>query len=506
MQGLSVAERDPGLSPPEIQVCLLGPPRVEWHNKPLAIPRSQARALLYRLATEPRPIPRETLCFLFWPDTSEHTARSNLSRLVSILHHALPLPEALVTEQDQIGLNHQHVQSDAALFRQLRDHWKTTGDIAFLRQAADLFREPFLAGFSLPGSREFDTWATLERESWNRAILEVLATLVEDQATKREIASAIGYAQRYLAIDSLSEEVHRRLIEFYALAGDRAAALRQYEQCLTVLERELGVDPLPVTRAIYQAVLQGRMPHQVSPTVMPAAAALPAVNMPLFGRKMALERLEAAFASTQGGHSQVMLLSGEPGIGKSRLMHEFAARVQHQALVLLGACYPETQTSPYQPIIETLRPRLSMTSLALSNYPEWLSEVALLWPELSTTDPGLAKPPPSEPGWTRTRLFEALATLTMALAGPARPIVWCLDDLHWADPATLDWLVYLAHHRWARPLFILGTSRREDADKIAGLAKNSVPAGGFRGADARRSGSERGGPASAACRLRAHQG
>ena len=238
MQGLSVAERDPGLPPPEIQIYLLGPPRVEWHGKPLAIPRSQARALLYRLATEPHPIPRETLCFLFWPDTSEDTARGNLSRLVSILHHALPLPEALVTGQDQIGLNRQLVQSDAHFFRQLRGDWKTTGDFAALRQAADLFRGPFLAGFSLPGSREFDTWATLEREYWNRTILEVLTALIEDQATKHEVASAIGYAQRYLAIDSLSEEVHRRLIELYALAGDRAAALRQYEQCLIVLERE----------------------------------------------------------------------------------------------------------------------------------------------------------------------------------------------------------------------------------------------------------------------------
>ena len=221
------------------------------------------------------------------------------------------------------------------------------------------------------------------------------------------------------------------------------------------------------------------MPHQVSPAVMPATVAPPAANVPLLGRKTALDRLEAAFASTQGGRSQVILLSGEPGIGKSRLMHEFAARVQHQALVLIGACYPETQTSPYQPIIETLRPRLSMTSLALSNYPEWLADVAPLWPELHAIHPGLAKPPPSEPGWARTRLFEALAMLTMALAGAMRPVVWCLDDLHWADPATMDWLVYLARRRWARPLLVLGTCRREDTDKIAGLAKVLYPMGAF---------------------------
>ena len=104
MHLLSVAERDLGLPPSEIQIYLFGPPKVERRGQLLAIPRSQARALLYRLAAQLHPIPRETLCFLFWPDTCEDTTRSNLSRLVSILHHALPLPEALVTGQDQIGL------------------------------------------------------------------------------------------------------------------------------------------------------------------------------------------------------------------------------------------------------------------------------------------------------------------------------------------------------------------------------------------------------------------
>ena len=85
MQGLSVAERDLELAPSEIQIYLLGPPRVEWHGQLLAIPRRQARALLYRLAAGDQPISRDGLSFLFWPDVGQATAGHNLSRLITIL-------------------------------------------------------------------------------------------------------------------------------------------------------------------------------------------------------------------------------------------------------------------------------------------------------------------------------------------------------------------------------------------------------------------------------------
>ena len=220
-----------------LRVHLLGPPSLDWPGFPLALPRRQARALLFYLAAVPQPVSRDHLCLLFWPDVTETTARCNLSRLVSILHSALPDPALLITSDDQIGLARQRIWSDTQAFEHLWAAWKSDGLPSCLRQAVALSRGPFLDGFSLPDSPEYETWITTERQRCERMALQALAALVEDEASKGEYASAITHAQHYLEIDDLNEEIHRRLIELYALVGDRAAAGRQYEHLVAVLER-----------------------------------------------------------------------------------------------------------------------------------------------------------------------------------------------------------------------------------------------------------------------------
>ena len=124
-------------------------------------------------------------------------------------------------------------------------------------------------------------------------------------------------------IDNLSEEIHRRLIELYALTGDRAAAARQYEHLVAVLERELGLDPLPETQAIFHAVQAGGTPQRISPTPSPIKTHLPFPEVPLVGREDAWRALEEAYGRARSGRGQVVLISGEAGIGKSRLLQDF---------------------------------------------------------------------------------------------------------------------------------------------------------------------------------------
>ena len=115
--------------------------------------------------------------------------------------------------------------------------------------------------------------------------MQALAALIETLAIDGDYRDAIGYAQRYLAMDELAEDVHRRLIELYALDGNRSAALRQYERCVTVLERELGVSPTPETQAVYRAVLHGVAATCRSPRRRwTAPDAWPAMEAPLVGR------------------------------------------------------------------------------------------------------------------------------------------------------------------------------------------------------------------------------
>lgn len=455
-----------------LQIYLLGPPIVKWNGNPLAIPRRQVRAILYRIAAETHPLPREHLCYLFWPDTPESTARRNLTCLMSHLRRALPTPGLVVTSDDRIWLAPDRIWSDTATFKRLCESPEAHVRDRTLQQAIDLHRGPLLNGFSLPHNPEFETWLTLERQAWERLYLETLATLIEDQTTKGKYDAAIASAQRYLATDDLAEDTHRRLIELYATIGDRNAAMRQFERCITILERELGVTPLPETQAVYRVVLEGQSPPRIVPLARPAWTTLPGLDVPLVGRDRVWRQLEKAYLRACAAQGSIVLISGEAGIGKSRLIQDFATHLQDQAQVLTGSGHPDTQTMPYQPLIEALHPALHTRHSLIDVQPIWLAEASRLMPELQTLHPDLPPPMPMEPDQARTRLFEALCRLILGLAAGPHPTILCLDDLHWADSTTLDWLAYLGRRLVGTRLLIVGAYRSEEDGTMAELRHN----------------------------------
>jgi DNA-binding SARP family transcriptional activator len=380
-----------------LQIYLLGSPAVAWAGQPLAVPRRQARALLYRLAACLQPGPREHLCFLFWPDTPEAIAHRHLTCLLTHLRRALPSPELLLVADDSIGLDPLRAWSDVVEFARLCANLT-------LQQAVSLYRGPFLAGFSLPECPEFEAWSLQERYAQECLYLEALDALVEERAAQGAYAEAIAYARRYLASDELAEKVHRHLIELYAATGDRGAALRQYERCVTVLERELGVSPLPETQAAYQAVLRGKPVAKKPP---PTWTTLPSLEAPLVGRDEALSRLADAHARARSGHGAAVLISGEPGIGKSRLVQEFVTGLRGEATVMVSSGHETEQGLPYWPLIEALSPHVPVLGqAALQLEPHYLAQVARILPELRTLHPNLPAPIP----WTRARNMATCAT------------------------------------------------------------------------------------------------
>jgi DNA-binding SARP family transcriptional activator len=451
------AERSSSPSAAGLDLYLLGPPRVAWEGQALPLARRQVRALLYHLAAEGHPLPREQLCYLFWPDVPEATARRNLTGLLSHIRRTLPVPGILVTRNDHVGLDPDGTWVDVAVFRQQVATWESLGTSASLQEAADLYQGPFLDGFSLPRNPEFESWITLERQRSQRLYLEVLEVLLDRKASTGEYDDAIAYGRRYLATDGLAEEIHRRLIELYVTTGDRARALRQFDRCTEILDRELGVAPLPETVAAYRTALNGKPATAVvEPVVKPAWTLLPAADVPLVGRDHEMHELEEAFARAGSGRGSVVLISGEPGIGKSRLMQEFIARVRSRAYILVGVSSPDTQTVPYHPIVEALRPALSAQPPWLQAPACYLAEAARLIPDLRLLRLDLPPPVTVGPDEARTGLFEALCQLTLALAAGPHPAVLFLDDLHWADDTTLDWLTHLGRRLWNSRLLIVG--------------------------------------------------
>jgi predicted ATPase/DNA-binding SARP family transcriptional activator len=318
------------------RIALLGPPALAWDDRPFAIARRQARALLYRIAATNQPVPRAQLSYLLWPDSSEPTARRNLTVLLTQIRHALPRPDLLVTVDDAIGLNHTAAETDTVALAVLIPQTTGAGRLDLLADALRQYRGPFLDGFTLPDSAEFDTWASQERQVWERRYLDALAVLVEGYAANGEYHAAIDAAQRSLAIDELAEDIHRRLIAIYALAGDRTAAMRQFERCVVVLDRELGVDPLPETRAAYEAVRDGKLKIENETLKRNSSeisqfsilnSQLPAPASPLFGRAA---EVASACAILQDADLRILTLCGPGGSGKTRLALQVAWELREQ--------------------------------------------------------------------------------------------------------------------------------------------------------------------------------
>jgi DNA-binding SARP family transcriptional activator/predicted ATPase len=441
------------------EFCLLGAPAMRWCSAPFEVPRRQARALLYRLATTLEPVTRDGLLWLLWPNAADAAARRNLTRLLSALRRELPHPEILQVTCTAVSLNPKLVWSDAAAFTALADSENT----AQWERAVALVQGPFLDGFSLSDSAEFDAWQSQQQHAFERRYLMLLAGLVRDKRRQGRLPAAINYAWRYLATDDLAEEIHRQLIELYTQTGERCAALRQFEQCVLVLQRELGVAPLPETRTAYEVARDDHPLTSPEPLPEPEWVVLPTLDLPLLGREEAMIALTEAYGRLRYGG--VIFITGEAGVGKSRLMRAFARR--SDALVLTGNSHAEAAALPYQPLVQALRQALSLRSRWRQTAPIWLAETARLLPELHTHFPDLPPGVQVEPEQAQARLFEALRQVFAGLA-TACPLLLCLDNVHWVDTATYGWLHYLTRQLSGSGICLLAAYPTQEQQAVDG--------------------------------------
>jgi DNA-binding SARP family transcriptional activator/tetratricopeptide (TPR) repeat protein len=473
----------PASTLPSLRFYLLGSPIVVWQDTILAISRRAVRALLFRLACASNPVAREHLHLLFWPDKPELVARRNLSHHLTHLRQALPLPDVLEATNNRVWLSSNRVWCDALELKHTSNG--SSSDHSTLRDLVNLYRGPFLEDFDLPGCPEFEHWSIVERIALERQYLLALDRLVEQCTSQGAIRQAILFARQYLETDGLSETMHQRLIQLYAASGERHLALQQFEKCASILGHELSVEPLPETRAIYQAVKVGQLRFP-EPPAPPQAPTLPEGEAPLIGREDELGLLEELFLRPNSETGRVVLICGEAGIGKTRLMQEFARRHEAEAQVLVGCGHAGEQTIPYHPLQEIIRALLGLpvqlgegpfpslhTRRTYPNFiePVWLTEVSRLLPELHALYPELPAPLALEPKSAQTRLFDALCRLILSYSRDHGPILLCLDDLQWMDAGTQAWLAHIGRYlkRGSHSLLILGTYRSEENETILAL-------------------------------------
>jgi len=435
----------------------------------------KALALLIYLAVEGGLHPRKTLSESFWPELdAEHgraALRATLLELRKLFErtHGPDERDHLRIERDTLG-----IEQDSSLILDLRlieSVSKLVGRgvespvgqaredlLARLEQATRLIRGPFLAGFTLRDSQFFDDWTSQHREYWHlRAyqVFDVLSMLYEQGG---DVEHAIETVSRWLRFDPLNEESYRRLMRLRFSQGDRVGALRIYARCRAVLADELQAEPEPETVALAKRIRHTAplpstqiQPTQTSPGQPPADL----LDGPFLGRTAEFCTLIESYQRAHAGQPQLVLLQGETGIGKTRLAIEFGHWAQAQgADVLVGKALQTGKQLPYQPLIDILRCQMEQQHIPdeiLSDV--WLAELSRLLPELRDLYPDLPVPSTDE-ALGHNRLFEATARFIQIWAA-RRPLVLLIDDMQWADTATLDLMLYLARSLTEQPAPVL---------------------------------------------------
>ncbi len=442
---------------PLLEVHLFGAPRLLLDGHAVDNLRRKNRAMVYYLAARGQSLTRENLLAFFWPDHDRSAAQPILRTMIYDLRKQLG--ESFQAE-DQVIAFSSNIIVDVKNFSTVLD--SPSPDLQTLTNALSLYQGDFLQGFSLNDSAQFEDWAVSERERYRLMAARGFAQLAHCHEETRDYPAALESMRRALSFNLFQEDLQREVMRLLYLNGDRVGVIRQYEALRKLLDEEMGVPPMPETRSLYDSIINDTfVASSKESSIVQLESTQSDVNestLPFAGREAELEKLKSTI-----GSGKLILLEGEPGIGKTRLFSELIAsqtRVDRNILVLRGAAYELEQGLPYQPVVDALRSLLALPawktlSAKLDLAPVWLTELARLLPELLTQVPGLSAPvqPADEP-----RLWESLLQFFRALSKHGK--VWLfLDDVHWADAATIGWLGYFIRHISSPSLTLVAASR-----------------------------------------------
>jgi DNA-binding SARP family transcriptional activator/tetratricopeptide (TPR) repeat protein len=457
------------LHAPELRVRLFGHVAVTADGVPfnLATPRKTLPLLAYLLLHRETPLARDFLSFLVWPDETEEAARAKLRANLYDLSRILPpAPPGhwLIVDGNNLQWNPQ-----ATLWLDVDEFTAAASDPLRLEEALELYNGELLAQL-------YDEWVFLVRERLRNLYLATLTQAISSARRKLDFPTAIAHAQELLAIEPFREDIVRRLIALRNESGDRAGALNEFRRFAQHVRTELGIDPMPETVAVRDAIAHGEAlaepddaDDELATQTQSSTQTRSAPGLPFVGRHAELEQMLDAWSRAARGRGSVFFVGGEAGIGKTRLALELAHAVEERGGRVLFGATGSPEAIPYQCIVTALRSALPLVE-ALRIGDVWLSTLATLLPELQSRRGALPPPPHVDPAGERPRLFEALTRALDGLAR-ARPLLLVLEDLHWAEEATIAALAFLLRRVSLAPILIVATFRDHETSRLHPLRR-----------------------------------
>lgn len=503
-----------------LQIFTLGGLSIQVDGEPLTeLASRKAEALLVYLACNRRTHARELLAEMLWDERTQSQAKANLRVvLASLRKHLgdfLHIERNKVALQQEVNVWIDALELDAELKPWAEQEGLVTAEIASrVAEAVEYYKGEFLSGFYLREARGFEDWHIRERERLHQMVLDALVSLVDFELKSRAYQSGTAHARRLLELDPLMESAHRQLIQLLAYSGQRGAALDQYAKFSQLLDEELGVEPDKDTQSLCAQIQAGELELPPSPQLVDIKVAPPAflreadqqiTEEPVFvAREQELARLKKFLDQTLKGQGGLAFIVGGPGRGKSALMDAFSRTAQedhNDLIVVKGACNALTGSGdPYTPfrealgmltgdvqtkwmagaistdhakrlwgllpeaaqalvdfgpdLIDVFIPGKSLVSRASLAFPEHDSLLQSLQ-ELSKSERAM----PGELG--QRALFEQYQHVLFALARK-QPLLLLLDDLQWADSASINLLFHLGRELAGAPILIVGAYRPEE--------------------------------------------
>jgi len=421
-----------------LEIRMMGTPEVSAEGKFLALNQLKPRALLFYLAATGESHTRDHLATLLWGESGQseayHSLRSSLYHLRKALQ-AIQADDIVVSEGDLLYLDKISCQCDVIEFQRLL----MLKNESSVTQAVALRKGPLLEGFSIPDAPLFTDWVQTENMHLNQLCFDALDRLVSWAEERETWTVAVGYLNKMIQIDPLTELAQQRLMALYLKRGEVSLVLRQYRQFESQLKEELGIQPSSEIRALYEGAL--RQQPNASIRVSTRHSIRTPNILPFVGRDDLMHELSSISNEVDAGQGTTVLIQGEGGIGKSRLINEFASQLITNSrpwMLLQGACSPFDDMLSHGPFLEAFQ------NANVDNLNDLLAESGASIPD------------------ARGRYFWRVLQMIRSLSQSA-PLILLIDDLQWANSSTLNLFGFLSARLHHLPVFLVGTVQHADA-------------------------------------------